>query len=53
MFQNDRIPWKNILLSVPVNALNVCNFARSYVFFFLLTSEPLFLNVFGFNIAQV
>ena len=34
-------------------ALNVCNFARSFVFFLLLTNEPAYLNVFGFTLAEV
>ena len=53
MLQHDSIPWRRILTSAPVNALSVCNFSRNFVFFFLLTNEPLFLNVFGYNIAEV
>jgi len=52
-FQNDKIPWVDILTSLPVNALNVCNFARSFVFFMLLTNEPAYLNVFNYNLAEV
>ena len=53
VLQHDSIPWRRIVTSAPVNALNVCNFGRSFVFFFLLTNEPLFLNVFGYKIAEV
>ena len=53
MLQHDSIPWRRILTSAPVNALSVCNFSRNFVFFFLLTNEPLFLNVFGYDIAKV
>ena len=52
-FQNDRVPWCKILMSMPVWALNVCNFGRSFVFFLLLTNEPAYLNVFGFTLAEV
>ncbi len=51
--QDERVPWGSILTSMPVHALNICNFARSWVFFLLLTNEPAYLNVFDFTIAQV
>ncbi|CAD5111621.1 DgyrCDS915 [Dimorphilus gyrociliatus] len=50
--EDDQVPWKQIFLSLPVNALNLCNFARSFIFFLLLTNEPEYLNVFGFTIAE-
>ncbi|KAK2189401.1 hypothetical protein NP493_107g01011 [Ridgeia piscesae] len=52
IYKNDKIPWVDILTSLPVNALNVCNFARSFVFFMLLTNEPAYLNVFNYNLAE-
>ena len=51
--QNDKVPWTSILTSMPVQALNICNFARSWVFFLLLTNEPTYLNTFGFTLAEV
>ena len=53
LLQNDKVPWASILTSMPVLALNICNFARSWVFFLLLTNEPTYLNTFGFTIAEV
>ena len=53
MFKGDRVPWLAIFSSIPVWTLNVCHFARSFIFFLLLTNGPTYLNVFGYNIAEV
>jgi hypothetical protein len=53
MSQNLRIPVKSILTSLPVYAICLCHFARSAIFFFLLTNEPTYLSVFGFPVAEV
>ncbi|XP_064635986.1 vesicular glutamate transporter 2-like isoform X2 [Lineus longissimus] len=52
VYQDEKIPWRAILTSVPVFALCVAHFARSWMFFLLLTNEPTYLNVFGYSIAQ-
>ncbi|KAI0214180.1 Vesicular glutamate transporter 2 [Lamellibrachia satsuma] len=52
IYKNDNVPWVEILTSLPVNALNVCNFARSFIFYLLLTNEPTYLNVFNYTLAE-
>jgi len=51
--QHDSVPWKAIFMSLPVYALIICNFARSFVFYMLLTNQPTYLNVFKFSLAEV
>jgi len=51
--QKDAVPWKAIFTSLPVWALIVCNFARSFVFYMMLTNQPTYLNVFQFSMAKV
>jgi MFS family permease len=53
IYEHDTVPWKSIFTSPPVYALIVCNFARSFVFYMLLTNQPTFLNVFKFTLAEV
>lgn len=50
-FENERVPWKEILTSLPVIAICLCHFVRHWVFSLMLTNEPLYLNEFGYNIA--
>ena len=52
-FQNIDIPWRAILTSLPVVAICLCHFAWHWVFILMLTNEPLYLNSFGFNLAEV
>ena len=51
--QHDCVPWKAIFMSLPVYALIICNFARSFVFYMLLTNQPTYINVFNFSLAEV
>ena len=51
--QHGYVPWKAIFTSMPVYALTVCNFARSFVFYMLLTNQPSYMNVFKFSLAEV
>ena len=51
--QDEKVPWASIFTSVPVWTINMCHFARSFIFFLLLTNGPTYLNVFGYNIAEV
>ncbi|XP_071119923.1 vesicular glutamate transporter 3-like isoform X2 [Mytilus edulis] len=51
-YVNLKIPWAQILTSLPVIALCICHFARNWIFVFMLTNEPYYLNNFGFSIAE-
>lgn len=47
-------PWKAIFNSMPVYAIIVANFCRSWTFYLLLISQPMyFKEVFGFNVDKV
>lgn len=52
IYQNAKVPWKSIMTSLPVQALNICNFARNWVFYLMLTNEPLYLTMFGFTVVE-
>ncbi|XP_015911653.1 vesicular glutamate transporter 1 isoform X2 [Parasteatoda tepidariorum] len=46
-------PWKSIFTSMPVYAIVVANFCRSWTFYMLLLSQPTYLKqVFHFDIDQ-
>lgn len=47
-------PWKAMFTSMPVYAIIVANFCRSWTFYMLLISQPMYLKqVFHFNIDEV
>jgi ACS family sodium-dependent inorganic phosphate cotransporter-like MFS transporter 6/7/8 len=46
------VPWKLILMSLPVWAICCAHFARGWTFYLLLTNQPAFLNAFGFSITE-
>ncbi|UJR34335.1 hypothetical protein I4U23_021738 [Adineta vaga] len=47
-----KIPWKFILMSLPVWAICCAHFARGWTFYLLLTNQPAFLNAFGFGVTE-
>uniref|UniRef100_A0A7N6BNS9 Vesicular glutamate transporter 1 n=1 Tax=Anabas testudineus TaxID=64144 RepID=A0A7N6BNS9_ANATE len=47
-------PWKSFFTSMPVYAIIVANFCRSWTFYLLLISQPAYFEeVFGFEISKV
>ncbi|CAF3042791.1 unnamed protein product [Rotaria socialis] len=48
----DKVPWKAILISLPVWAICLAHFARGWTFYLLLTNQPAFLNAFGFGVTE-
>uniref|UniRef100_A0A8C2SQ11 Vesicular glutamate transporter 1 n=1 Tax=Coturnix japonica TaxID=93934 RepID=A0A8C2SQ11_COTJA len=47
-------PWRQFLTSLPVYAIIVANFCRSWTFYLLLISQPAYFEeVFGFEISKV
>ncbi|XP_026504776.1 vesicular glutamate transporter 3 [Terrapene carolina triunguis] len=47
-------PWKKFFTSMPVYAIIVANFCRSWTFYLLLISQPAYFEeVFGFAISKV
>nr|AKN21526.1 slc17a-3 [Schmidtea mediterranea] len=51
--RHSNVPWKSILLSLPVWAISVANFCSMWSLYTLLTSLPLYFeHVLGFSIAQ-
>ncbi|XP_043943724.1 vesicular glutamate transporter 3 [Protopterus annectens] len=49
-----KTPWKKFFTSMPVYAIIVANFCRSWTFYLLLISQPsYFEEVFGFPISKV
>lgn len=50
--ENENIPWKSILKSLPVWSICCAHFARGWTFYLLLTNQPAFLNAFGFGVAE-
>ncbi len=47
-----KVPWKLILISLPVWAICCAHFARGWTFYLLLTNQPAFLNAFGFGVTE-
>ncbi|CAL8325586.1 unnamed protein product [Gadus morhua 'NCC'] len=49
-----KTPWKKFFCSMPVYAIIVANFCRSWTFYLLLISQPAYFEeVFGFEISKV
>ncbi|KAM9301610.1 vesicular glutamate transporter 2 [Gastrophryne carolinensis] len=49
-----KTPWRKFFTSMPVYAIIVANFCRSWTFYLLLISQPAyFKEVFGFQISKV
>ncbi|KAM4677523.1 vesicular glutamate transporter 3 [Discoglossus pictus] len=49
-----KTPWKRFFTSMPVYAIIVANFCRSWTFYLLLISQPAYFEeVFGFPISKV
>ncbi|XP_030115969.4 vesicular glutamate transporter 1 [Taeniopygia guttata] len=47
-------PWRHFFTSMPVYAIIVANFCRSWTFYLLLISQPAYFEeVFGFEISKV
>lgn len=54
MFQKYKTPWRKFFTSMPVYAIIVANFCRSWTFYLLLISQPAYFEeVFGFEISKV
>ncbi|XP_050196705.1 LOW QUALITY PROTEIN: vesicular glutamate transporter 1-like, partial [Myiozetetes cayanensis] len=50
----DGHPWRQFFTSMPVYAIIVANFCRSWTFYLLLISQPAYFEeVFGFEISKV
>ncbi|KER29824.1 hypothetical protein T265_03619 [Opisthorchis viverrini] len=48
------IPWRQFFVSLPVWAIIVANFARSWSFYLLIMKTPkYFKEVFGYNMAEI
>ncbi|KAH7952906.1 hypothetical protein HPB49_002602 [Dermacentor silvarum] len=46
-------PWKNIFMSLPVYAIIVANFCRSWTFYLLIISQPMYFGqVFHFEVDK-
>lgn len=46
-------PWKAIFMSMPVYAIIIANFCRSWTFYLLLISQPMyFKEVFHFDVKE-
>uniref|UniRef100_A0A2K6ER70 Solute carrier family 17 member 6 n=1 Tax=Propithecus coquereli TaxID=379532 RepID=A0A2K6ER70_PROCO len=53
-FQKFKTPWRKFFTSMPVYAIIVANFCRSWTFYLLLISQPAYFEeVFGFEISKV
>ncbi|XP_039630857.1 vesicular glutamate transporter 1 [Polypterus senegalus] len=52
--QKFKTPWRKFFTSMPVYAIIVANFCRSWTFYLLLISQPAYFEeVFGFEISKV
>ncbi|KAJ8381273.1 hypothetical protein SKAU_G00020510 [Synaphobranchus kaupii] len=52
--QKFKTPWRHFFTSMPVYAIIVANFCRSWTFYLLLISQPAYFEeVFGFPISKV
>ena len=53
-WQKFKTPWRHFFTSMPVYAIIVANFCRSWTFYLLLISQPAYFEeVFGFEISKV
>lgn len=47
-------PWLSFLTSLPVYAIIVANFARSWSFYLLIINQPKYFHeAFGFEVSKV
>lgn len=54
LLQKFKTPWRRFFTSMPVYAIIVANFCRSWTFYLLLISQPAYFEeVFGFPISKV
>ncbi|KAJ8398895.1 hypothetical protein AAFF_G00418030 [Aldrovandia affinis] len=54
MTEKFKTPWRRFFTSMPVYAIIVANFCRSWTFYLLLISQPAYFEeVFGFPISKV
>ncbi|XP_077372644.1 vesicular glutamate transporter 3 [Festucalex cinctus] len=54
VIQKFKTPWRRFFTSMPVYAIIVANFCRSWTFYLLLISQPAYFEeVFGFPISKV
>lgn len=54
LLQKFNTPWRAFFTSMPVYAIIVANFCRSWTFYLLLISQPAYFEeVFGFEISKV
>lgn len=54
LLQKFKTPWRKFFTSMPVYAIIVANFCRSWTFYLLLISQPAYFEeVFGFEISKV
>ncbi|KAG7243679.1 hypothetical protein INR49_011236 [Caranx melampygus] len=52
--QKFKTPWRHFFTSMPVYAIIVANFCRSWTFYLLLISQPAYFEeVFGFEISKL
>lgn len=53
-FQEMKTPWLKFFTSMPVIAIMVANFCRSWTFYLLIIEQPTYFNeVFNFNLSKV
>jgi len=53
-YQEMKTPWLKFFTSMPVYAIMVANFCRSWTFYLLIIEQPTYFNeVLKFNIAKV
>lgn len=54
ILQNAKTPWKSFFTSMPVYAIIVANFCRSWTFYLLIISQPMYFSeAFHFDMAKV
>lgn len=54
LVQKFNTPWRQFFTSMPVYAIIVANFCRSWTFYLLLISQPAYFEeVFKFEISKV
>ncbi len=54
LLQKFKTPWRKFFTSMPVYAIIVANFCRSWTFYLLLISQPAYFEeVFGFELSKV
>lgn len=54
LLQDMKTPWFKFITSMPVYAIIVANFCRSWTFYLLIISQPMYFSeVFHFNVTKV